>query len=168
MKTLTFRIVKNLLLAPVKITPLHSSLCSHTLVVSNYCCHDRSISEPAAIKIIWLWTRARYYCWQASFGLWAACCRPLGYRLYVDNFYIARHYSEISSRRAFGPVGVFGATGLPKSPLTSCLEMLFVGICGGFVTTMEGQQRSAYVRLLPFCKWRSHWTEEDEDMDRTD
>ncbi len=25
-----------------------------TLIVSNRCCHDRSISEPAAIKIIWL------------------------------------------------------------------------------------------------------------------
>ncbi len=40
-----------------------------TLIVSNRCCHDRSISEPAAIKIIWLRARARNYCWRAKYGL---------------------------------------------------------------------------------------------------
>ncbi len=52
-KTTTLRLFKKTLLAPVKITPLHS----HTLIVSNCCCHDRFISEPAAMKIIWM--RAR-------------------------------------------------------------------------------------------------------------
>ncbi len=49
------------LLAPVRITP-------DTLIVSNFCCHDRSISEPAAFKITWLRARARNDCWRASFG----------------------------------------------------------------------------------------------------
>ncbi len=57
-------------------TPLRS----HTLIVSNRFCHDRFISEPAAIKIIWLRARARYYCWRVSFGPRAACCWPLLYR----------------------------------------------------------------------------------------
>ncbi len=35
---------------------------AHTLIESNCCCHDRSISEPAAIKIIWPRARARNYC----------------------------------------------------------------------------------------------------------
>ncbi len=34
---------------------------AHTLIMSNCCCHDRSISESAAIKIIWLWAQARNY-----------------------------------------------------------------------------------------------------------
>ncbi len=66
MKTTTLRLLKNPLIAPVKITPLNSALRSRTRIVINYCCHDRSISEPAAIKIIWLRVRARYYCWRAK------------------------------------------------------------------------------------------------------
>ncbi len=38
----------------IQITLLHSTLRSYTLIVSNCCCHDRSILEPAAIKIIQL------------------------------------------------------------------------------------------------------------------
>ncbi len=62
-------------------SPNHTTpLRSHTLIVSNCFCHDRFISEPAAIKIIWLRARARYYCWRVSFGPRAACCWPLLYR----------------------------------------------------------------------------------------
>ncbi len=46
MKTTMLRLLKNPLLAPVKITPLRS----HTLIVSNCYCHDRFISEPSAFK----------------------------------------------------------------------------------------------------------------------
>ncbi len=56
--------------------PLRAPLRSHTLIVSNCCCHDGSISEPDIIKIMWLRARARYYCWWDSFG-WTACYRPL-------------------------------------------------------------------------------------------
>ncbi len=45
-KTMMLRLLKNPLLAPFTIT--------HTPIVSNCFCHDRFISEPAAIKIIWL------------------------------------------------------------------------------------------------------------------
>ncbi len=58
-KTTTFQLLKNPLLTPFRITPL-------ILWLSNFCCHDRSISEPAAIKIIWLLAWARNYCWRAS------------------------------------------------------------------------------------------------------
>ncbi len=62
-------------------SPNHTApLRSHTLIVSNRFCHDRFISEPAAIEIVWLRARARYYCWRVSFGPRAACCRPLLYR----------------------------------------------------------------------------------------
>ncbi len=87
MKTTTLRLLENPLLTPVKITPLYSTLRSHTLIVSNCCCHDRSISEPAAIKIIWLRARARYYCWRASFGPRATCCRTLFYRVILRMLY---------------------------------------------------------------------------------
>ncbi len=62
-------------------------LSAHTLIESTGCCHDRSISEPAAIKIIWLRAPVRYYFWRASSGPRAACCRPLMYsdpKKYLD------------------------------------------------------------------------------------
>ncbi len=52
------------------------SQTAHTLIVNNCFCHDRSISEPAAIKIIWLWAWARNDCWRIkmSFSPRATCC----------------------------------------------------------------------------------------------
>ncbi len=64
-------------------SPLVLGAGAQTLIVSNCSCHDRSISVPAAIKI--MWARARYYCWRASF----ACCRPLLYRLLLWCFCIS-------------------------------------------------------------------------------
>jgi len=55
------------------------------LIVSNCCCHDRSISEPAAIKIIRLQARARM-----SVTV-LACCRPLLYGLYNGWFWYQEH-----------------------------------------------------------------------------
>ncbi len=80
-KTTTFRLLINPLLAPFRIT-----LLILWLWVTS--CHDRSISEPAAIKIIWPPPRARYYCWRASFGLRVACFRPLRYDVPLP---LARH-----------------------------------------------------------------------------
>ncbi len=83
-KTTALRLLKKKSLLPFKITPLLIR-SAHTLIVSNCCCHERSISEPAAIKIMWLrQARARYYCWWASFGPRAACCRPLPYTLLLS------------------------------------------------------------------------------------
>ncbi len=49
----------------------------YLLIVSNFCCHDRFISEPSVFKIICLQAQAINYCWLANFGPWATCCRPL-------------------------------------------------------------------------------------------
>ncbi len=57
---------------------------AHTLIVINCCCHDRSISEPATIKIIWLRAQARNDCWRVSFGPRATFCRPLVYWFTFD------------------------------------------------------------------------------------
>ncbi len=93
--------------------PLHS----HTLIESNCCCHNESISEPATIKIIWLRAWARYYCWRASFQIWT--------RLTIEHFSTLKR----SILNEPWPTGHDSASG-PCSHMASFLhDRALAGIC---------------------------------------
>ncbi len=146
--TILWLFFKNTLLEPVKIPPLRSA---HILIVSNGCCHDKSISELATTKIIWLQAWARYYCWRASCGPRppvADHCRRLSSGHTMVTWLLALF---INNHRTWKLV-IYSEkqTGMNKSLKTLFIHLLHSTYQGYRCLSMEGRQGQS--SLIETCE----------------